>query len=65
MELSVAAARVLSDVGAFGGKRAKALVARDPRASVLLEAAVVAGLASAGWTSSDSGSSRRPVSRIW
>ena len=49
MELSVAAARVLSDVGAFGGKRAKALVARDPRASgEFLEAAVVAGLASAG-----------------
>ncbi len=49
MELSVAAARVLGDVGAFGENRAKALVARDPRASgEFLESAVVAGLASVG-----------------
>lgn len=49
MDLSVAAARVLGDVGAFGGNRANALVARDPRASgEFLESAVVAGLASVG-----------------
>ena len=49
LELSVAAARVLGDSGAFAGHRPLALVARDPRASgEFLEAAVVAGLASAG-----------------
>ena len=47
--LSVAAARVLADAGAFGGRRPKAVVGRDPRASgEFLDAAVVAGLASAG-----------------
>ena len=49
LELSEAAARVLGDSGAFAGHRPLALVARDPRASgEFLEAAVVAGLASAG-----------------
>lgn len=47
--LSVAAAHVLAEVGTFGGHRATAVVGRDPRASgEFLEAAVVAGLASAG-----------------
>src|SRR5215203_5992054 len=47
--LSVAAAAVLAETGAFGDHRPVALVGRDPRASgEFLEAAVVAGLASAG-----------------
>ncbi|HEX6472562.1 MAG TPA: phosphoglucosamine mutase [Streptosporangiaceae bacterium] len=54
MDLSVAAARVLGEVGALaaggqGRERPLAVVGRDPRASgEFLEAAVVAGLASAG-----------------
>jgi phosphoglucosamine mutase len=54
MELSVAAAHVLGDAGAFHasvGRRGRpvAVVGRDPRASgEFLEAAVVAGLASSG-----------------
>ncbi len=54
MELSVAAAHVLGDAGAFNtsvGRRGRpvAVVGRDPRASgEFLEAAVVAGLASSG-----------------
>ena len=49
MDLSVAAARVLGEAGAFAGHRPVAVVGRDPRASgEFLEAAVVAGLASAG-----------------
>ncbi len=49
LDLSVAAAHVLGDVGAFAGHRPKAVVGRDPRASgEFLEAAVIAGLASAG-----------------
>jgi phosphoglucosamine mutase len=50
LDLSVAAAHVLGEAGAFaGGRRPRALVGRDPRASgEFLEAAVVAGLASAG-----------------
>ena len=49
LDLSVAAAHVLGDVGAFQGHRPIAVVGRDPRASgEFLEAAVVAGLASAG-----------------
>lgn len=49
LDLSVAAAHILGEVGAFGDRRALALVGRDPRASgEFLEAAVVAGLASAG-----------------
>lgn len=47
--LSVAAAHVLGDLGAFEGHRPVAVVGRDPRASgEFLEAAVIAGLASAG-----------------
>src|SRR5258708_3942756 len=49
MDLSVAAARVLGEVGAFEGHRPVAVVGRDPRASgEFLEAAVVAGLAASG-----------------
>jgi len=49
LDLSVAAAHVLADAGAFEGHRPTAVVGRDPRASgEFLEAAVVAGLASAG-----------------
>ena len=49
LDLSVAAAHVLADAGAFVGHRPSAVVGRDPRASgEFLEAAVVAGLASAG-----------------
>ncbi|NUK48978.1 phosphoglucosamine mutase [Streptomyces lunaelactis] len=47
--LSVAAAHVLAEAGTFAGHRPTAGVGRDPRASgEFLEAAVVAGLASAG-----------------
>ncbi|MEU1287323.1 phosphoglucosamine mutase [Kitasatospora sp. NPDC005856] len=47
--LSVAAAHVLGEAGAFDGHRPVAVVGRDPRASgEFLEAAVIAGLASAG-----------------
>ncbi|MFJ1793566.1 phosphoglucosamine mutase [Kitasatospora griseola] len=47
--LSVAAAHVLGDANAFEGHRPVAVVGRDPRASgEFLEAAVIAGLASAG-----------------
>ena len=49
LDLAVAAAHVLGDTGAFEGHRPSAVVGRDPRASgEFLEAAVVAGLASAG-----------------
>jgi phosphoglucosamine mutase len=50
LELSIAAAHVLAEAGVFGaGHRPFALVGRDTRASgEFLEAAVVAGLASAG-----------------
>lgn len=49
LDLAVAAAHVLGDLGAFEGHRPSAVVGRDPRASgEFLEAAVVAGLASAG-----------------
>ena len=51
LSLSAAAAHVLGDTGALaaGGGRPTAVVGRDPRASgEFLEAAVVAGLASAG-----------------
>jgi phosphoglucosamine mutase len=49
LDLSVAAAHVLGEVGAFAGHRPTAVVGRDPRASgEFLQAAVVAGLASAG-----------------
>src|ERR671917_1918833 len=49
LDLSVAAAHVLAETGEFRGDRPFAVVGRDPRASgEFLEAAVVAGLASAG-----------------
>ncbi len=49
VDLAVAAAHVLGESGAFADQRPTAVVARDPRASgEFLEAAVVAGLASAG-----------------
>src|SRR5918998_2254132 len=49
LDLSVAAAHVLADAGAFAGHRPVAVVGRDPRASgEFLEAAVVAGLAWSG-----------------
>jgi phosphoglucosamine mutase len=49
LSLSVAAAHVLAETGEFHGHRPFAVVGRDPRASgEFLEAAVVAGLASAG-----------------
>lgn len=49
VDLAVSAAHVLADVGAFQGHRPTAIVGRDTRASgEFLEAAVVAGLASAG-----------------
>ncbi|MCX6403271.1 MAG: phosphoglucosamine mutase [Actinobacteria bacterium] len=49
LDLSVAAAHVLGDLGAFSGHRPIAIVGQDSRASgEFLQAAVVAGLASAG-----------------
>ena len=49
LDLAVAAARVLADRGEFRGHRPVAVVGRDTRISgQFLEAAVVAGLASAG-----------------
>ena len=49
LDLALAAARVLSEAGEFSGHKPFAVVGRDPRASgEFLEAAVVAGLASAG-----------------
>ena len=49
VDLSVAAAHVLADIGAFEGHRPRAVVGRDTRISgEFLQSAVVAGLASAG-----------------
>jgi len=49
LDLSIAAAHILGELGAFAGHRPKAIVGQDSRASgEFLEAAVVAGLASAG-----------------
>ena len=49
VDLSIAAAHILGELGAFEGHRPKAIVGQDSRASgEFLEAAVVAGLASAG-----------------
>jgi phosphoglucosamine mutase len=49
LDVAVAAAHVLGEAGEFRGHRPFAVVGRDPRASgEFLEAAVVAGLASAG-----------------
>ena len=56
LDLSVAAAHVLGEKGAFEGHRPKAVVGRDPRASgEFLAAAVIAGLASAGVDVFDAG----------
>jgi phosphoglucosamine mutase len=49
LDLSVAAAHILGEAGVFEGHRPRAVVGRDTRISgEFLEAAVVAGLASAG-----------------
>lgn len=49
LDLAVAAAHILGEAGAFKGHRPKAIVGQDSRASgEFLEAAVIAGLASAG-----------------
>jgi phosphoglucosamine mutase len=49
LDLAVAAAHVLGEVADFTGRRPRAIVGRDPRASgEFLSAAVIAGLASAG-----------------
>ena len=49
LDLSVSAAHVLAELGTFEGHRPLAVVGRDTRISgQFLEAAVVAGLASAG-----------------
>ena len=49
LDLAVAAAHVLTDIGEFEGHRPKAIVGQDSRASGdFLEAAICAGLASAG-----------------
>jgi phosphoglucosamine mutase len=56
LSVSVAAARVLGEVGGDRADRPKAVVGRDPRASgEFLSAAVVAGLASAGVDVYDAG----------
>lgn len=49
LDLAVSAAQVLADAGQFEGHRPRAVVGRDPRISgQFLQAAVAAGLASAG-----------------
>jgi phosphoglucosamine mutase len=49
VDLAIAAAHVLGEIGAFTGHRPKAIVGQDSRASGdFLEAAIVAGLTSAG-----------------
>ncbi|HET6693077.1 MAG TPA: phosphoglucosamine mutase [Pedococcus sp.] len=56
LDLSVAAAHVLGDASLAKGRRPKAVVGRDPRASgEFLSAAVLAGLASAGVDVYDAG----------
>ena len=56
LDLAVAAAHVLGEVGAFAGHRPRAVVGRDGRASgEFLSAAVIAGLASAGVDVDDAG----------
>ncbi len=56
LDLSVAAAHVLAERGAFAGHRPSAVVGRDPRASgEFLGAATMAGLASAGVDVHDAG----------
>jgi phosphoglucosamine mutase len=49
LELALSAAHILGEVGAFEGHRLKAIIGQDSRASgEFLEAATIAGLASAG-----------------
>jgi len=49
LDLAVAAAHVLGSTGAFGDRRPRAVIGRDPRSSgEFLSAATAAGLASAG-----------------
>ncbi len=49
VDLAIAAAHVLGEIGAFAGHRPKAIVGQDSRASGdFLESAIVAGLTSAG-----------------
>jgi phosphoglucosamine mutase len=56
LDLSVAAAHVLGEVGEFNGHRPVAILGRDPRASgEFLAAATAAGLASAGVDVLDAG----------
>ncbi|HYO86421.1 MAG TPA: phosphoglucosamine mutase [Dermatophilaceae bacterium] len=56
LDLAVAAAHVLAEVGEFAGHRPRAIVGRDPRASgEFLAAATMAGLASAGVDVDDAG----------
>src|SRR5690625_6561956 len=56
VELSVGAAHVVGTLGAFGGSRPRAIVARDTRPSGdFLSAAVSAGLAGAGVDVLDAG----------
>jgi len=56
LDLSVAAAHVLAEAGAFEGHRPRAVLGRDPRASgEFLAAAVTAGLLSAGVDVLDAG----------
>jgi len=56
LDLAVAAAHVLGEVGEFKGHRPVAIVGRDPRASgEFLAAATIAGLASAGVDVLDAG----------
>ena len=63
LDLSVAAAHVLGEAGVFEGHRPFAVVGRDTRISgQFLEAAVVAGLPSAGVDVPSSASCRRPAS---
>jgi len=56
LDLAVAAAHVLGEVADFHGRRPRAVIGRDPRASgEFLSAAVTAGLASAGVDVEDAG----------
>ncbi len=56
LDLAVASAHVLGEVGQFNASRPRAIVGRDPRASSeFLSAAVIAGLASAGVDVEDAG----------
>jgi phosphoglucosamine mutase len=62
LDLGVAAAHVLAEVGEFAGHRPRAIVGRDTRASgEFLSAAVSAGLASAGVDVDDAGAVPTPA----